>query len=78
MSGGRRMSIDGPLVTTQSGARMKGEYDRGSLVYRVPGREPGVRLTVSLTLLDEERLALAINRAGTRPEVWHRCGPPMI
>jgi hypothetical protein len=81
MAGGGRMSIDGPLVTTPGGVRMRGEYDRGSLVYAMPGLEPGSELRVSLTLLDEERLKMAINRADAkdaRPEIWHRCGPPMI
>lgn len=78
MSGGRRMSISGHLVMTPGGARIRGEYDRGSLVYALPGREPGFALLVSLTPLDEERLSRATNRPGARPEIWHRCGPPMI
>jgi hypothetical protein len=81
MAGGGRMSIDGSRVTTPGGAQMTGEYDRGSLVYAMPGLEPGSVLRVSLTLLDEERLRMAINQAGAknaRPEIWHRCGPPMI
>jgi hypothetical protein len=78
LSGGRRMSIDGPTVITATGARMQGEYHRGSLVYLLPGQEPEFAVQVALTPLDEERLSLATNRPGARPEIWHRCGPPMI
>lgn len=75
---GQRMSIDGQRIITPGGARMTGEYDHGSLVYGVRGYEPGTGFLVSLTPLDQESLRLVTNRRDVKPEIWHRCGPPMI
>jgi hypothetical protein len=72
---GRRMAINGPAVMVPGRGWTTGEYFRGALVYGVPGRQPGTRLQVSLSELDEENLEVAID--GARAEIWHRCGPPM-
>lgn len=72
---GRHMAIDGPAVMMPGRGWTTGEYSRGALVYGVPGRQPGTRVQVSLSELDEENLEVAIN--GAPAEVWHRCGPPI-
>ena len=38
---GRRLTINGPDITTPAGNKLKGNYDRHHFAYVVPAGEPG-------------------------------------
>jgi len=69
---GKRLSIDGPAITTPGGARMKGNYSRHHFSYVVPEREPGAGDTVEMALQNENEV-LILPRPGGEVELWRRC-----
>ena len=72
---GRRITINGPDITTPSGAQLKGDYDRHHFSYVVPPSEPGAGATVAMVLLSEIQMRL---RPPTGEEqTWRRCGKPI-
>lgn len=73
---GRYLSIQGPQIVTPGGAKMDGNYSRHGFSYVVPAREPGAGETVSMTLVNEQTVHLALGAAGGAPQVWRRCAPP--
>jgi len=77
ISGGRHMFIEGPQIVTPRGARTTGDYERHAFAYKVPESEPGAGSTVSMMLLDEERVQVRTEKPGATTEIWHRCGPPI-
>ena len=73
---GRYLSIQGPQIVTPGGAKMDGDYTRHGFSYVVPAREPGAGETVSMTLVNEQTVHVALGAAGGAPQVWRRCAPP--
>ena len=74
-SDGKRMSINGPDITTPGGTRMKGEYARHFFSYVVPAGEDGAGQTVAIRQLSEQ-LAHARQGSDNAPlQVWNRCQP---
>ncbi len=77
---GKRMSIEGPAITTPAGTQWHGDYNRHYFTYEVPAKDPGAGQTGYMALLNENtvRLTMAANAqaAQTSPtEIWHRCPP---
>lgn len=77
---GKRMSIEGPAITTPAGTPWHGNYNRHYFTYEVPASDPGAGQTVYMALLNENtvRLTMAADAqaAQTSPtEIWHRCPP---
>ena len=77
---GKRMSIEGPAITTPAGTQWHGNYNRHYFTYEVPAADPGAGQTVYMALLNENtvRLTMAADAqaAQTSPtEIWHRCPP---
>ena len=77
---GKRMSIEGPAITTPAGTQWHGDYNRHYFTYEVPAKDPGAGQTVYMALLNENTVRLTIatdaQKAQQSPvEVWHRCPP---
>lgn len=75
---GRRLTIDGPRITTPGGKKMTGEYDRHGFIYIIPKKEPGAGRKVTMRMLNEGTIVL---RTGPRSpksvaQTWKRCGKP--
>ena len=70
--GGRRLSIEGPAITTPGGSRLNGNYSRHHFSYVVPKPEPGAGDTVEMALQNEEEV-LILPRPGADVELWRRC-----
>jgi hypothetical protein len=78
---GKRISIQGPAITTPAGSHIQGDYGRHFFSYVVPPADAGAGQTVSMALINDDTVHL---RIGTGPayssdgpvQVWHRCGPP--
>ncbi len=71
---GKRLMINGPSLTTPTGARVQGNYDRHGFTYVVPAGDPGAGGTVEMRLLGEH--AMQSRSAGASSiEEWQRCGP---
>ena len=77
---GKRMSIEGPAITTPAGTPTRGNYSRHYFTYQVPGSDPGAGQTVYMALLNENTVKLTMASDAqaaqqTPVEVWHRCPP---
>ena len=77
---GKRMSIEGPAITTPAGTQWHGNYNRHYFTYEVPASDPGAGQTVYMALLNENTVRLTraadAQAAQTSPtEIWHRCPP---
>ena len=70
----KRMSIQGPAITTPGGQRITGDYSRHAFSYVVPNGEAGAGVTVNIQLLSEYH---AQSRQGSDPAIrdWRRCRP---
>lgn len=75
---GRRLTIDGPRITTPGGKKMTGEYDRHGFIYIVPKKEPGAGKKVTMQMLDEGTISLwtGPRSAKNAAQTWKRCGKP--
>jgi hypothetical protein len=71
-SDGKRLSIDGPAITTPGGIRIKGNYSRHHFSYVVPERETGAGDTVEMSLQNENEV-LILPHPGAELELWRRC-----
>lgn len=74
-SDGRRLTINGPDITTPGGAQLKGDYDRHHFSYVVPSSEPGAGATVAMVLLSETLMHLKPPTG--EEQTWRRCGKPI-
>ena len=72
---GRRLTINGPDITTPAGAQLKGDYDRHHFSYVVPSSEPGAGATVAMVLLSE--LQMRLKPPTGEEQTWRRCGKPI-
>ena len=72
---GKRLTINGPDITTPAGAKLKGDYDRHHFSYVVPAGEPGGGATVSMQLLNE--LNMRLTPPAGEEQQWRRCGKPI-
>lgn len=72
---GKRLTINGPDITTPAGAKLKGDYDRHHFSYVVPAGEPGGGATVSMRLLNE--LNMRLTSSAGEEQQWRRCGKPI-
>ena len=77
---GKRMSIEGPAITTPAGTQWHGNYSRHYFTYRVPDSDPGAGQTVYMALQNENTVNITMaadaQSAQKSPiEVWHRCPP---
>jgi len=72
---GRRLTINGPQLTTPTGAKIEGDYDRHGFSYVVPAFEPDAGATISLVLMNETQMRQI---APEKPDqIWRRCGKPI-
>ncbi len=68
--------IEGPQITTPSGTRMQGDYNRHGFRYTVPADEPEAGVDIVMTLISEEALEVVRRSPGkeaSAPEMWRRC-----
>lgn len=72
---GKRLTINGPDITTPAGAKLKGDYDRHHFSYIVPAGEPGGGATISMQLLNE--LNMMLKPPTGEEQNWRRCGKPI-
>ncbi len=77
---GKRMEIEGPVITTPAGTAWHGNYSRHYFTYEVPPSDPGAGQTVYMALLNENTVhitqaadAQAAQKSAV--ETWHRCPP---
>lgn len=70
---GRRISIQGPSVTTPAGVRMQGQYSRHSFAFTMPAAEADAGAQVDMALQGETRVSVRIGAAEAR--IWRRCPP---
>lgn len=71
---GRRFSIAGQDIVTETGQKTQGDYTRHSFRYTVPPNDPGAGQDVFMQLLNELTLSLRMGANG-EPEIWNRCKP---
>ncbi len=72
---GKRLTINGPDITTPAGVTLKGAYDRHHFSYVIPAGEPGGGATVSMQLLNE--LNMRLTPPAGEEQQWRRCGKPI-
>ena len=72
---GKRLTINGPDITTVAGAKIKGAYDRHHFSYVIPAGEPDAGATVSMQLLNE--LNMRLTPPAGEEQLWRRCGKPI-
>jgi|SRR6516164_5248383 hypothetical protein len=72
---GRRLSINGPDITTPGGTQLKGDYDRHHFAYVVPASEPDAGSTVTMVLLSE--ILMHLKPPAGEQQTWRRCGKPV-
>ncbi len=72
---GRRLTINGPDITTPVGTKLKGDYDRHHFAYVVPAGEAGSGATISMVLLNE--LNMRLKPPVGEDQDWRRCGKPV-
>lgn len=75
---GRHLEIDGEIVVTPGGERLKGSYDRHHFVFTLPALEThgGERVDVVLVWSDVVHIRYSAGLDETtesEPEVWTRC-----
>lgn len=75
---GRRLTIDGPKITTPGGKKMTGDYDRHGFVYVIPKKEPGAGSKATMRMLDEGTVVMRTGPASSKAveQTWKRCGKP--
>lgn len=73
-TGGVRVTISGPSIVTQGGARVAGQYDRHGFTYVVPAGEAGAGSTVEMRLLGEYDMQSRSSAQGGVMD-WRRCAP---
>jgi len=75
---GRRLSINGPKITTPGGKKMTGDYDRHGFIYVIPSKEPGAGKKAFMNLIDEYTVILRTGPDSPKAvkETWKRCGKP--
>lgn len=79
---GRRLKINGNILITPGGRRIRGEYDRHHFVFTVPASEPNGGKDVDLVLVTPDvahlrYMAGSDERSETTPEIWTRCKEPL-
>ena len=70
-TGGRRIAIEGPSVTTPKGVRMQGNYSRHAFAFTMPPVEIDAGAPVEMRLQGESRVRVSIG--GGEPQIWRRC-----
>lgn len=70
---GRRITIEGPSVTTPAGVQMRGDYTRHSFGFIMPAPESDAGAVVAMQLQGETRVQVVIGTGA--PQVWRRCPP---
>lgn len=70
---GRRITIEGPSVTTPAGVQMQGAYGRHSFAFTMPAAESDAGAAVAMQLQGETRVQVIIGTAA--PQIWRRCPP---
>ena len=72
---GKRLSIDGPAITTPGGNHISGDYDRHGFRYIIPAPEQPAGKAVTMNVLDDENMQLTGGFAGASVQDWRRCPP---
>jgi hypothetical protein len=72
---GRRLEIAGPVIVTPGGSRIEGIYSRHYFSYVAPAADTPPGVNVEMALVNE--WTVHARAAGSEPEVWHRCAPPV-
>lgn len=72
---GKRLSIDGPAITTPGGNHITGDYDRHGFRYIIPAPEQPAGKAVTMSVLDDENMQLTGGFAGAAVQDWRRCPP---
>jgi len=72
---GRHFTIQGPSIVTPAGNQTQGDYSRHAFSYTVPSSEKEAGLVISMTLLNEQTLALirGSSSSSSPAETWRRC-----
>jgi hypothetical protein len=74
--GQRRLTIDGPRLTTPAGARIEGNYTRHGFSYKAPTGEIEAGLEIEMQLMGEH--AMLFRPQGTASaQTWTRCARPV-
>ena len=68
---GRHLTIRGPQITTPTGKRLDGNYDRHAFSYVAPAPEPDAGKTIAMTLVNEN--TVHVRSAEAPAQVWRRC-----
>lgn len=71
-NGGKRLSINGPAITTPGGNKITGDYDRHGFRYVVPAGEPAAGGTVDMVLIDDDTVQVK-PPGDAKLEQWKRC-----
>lgn len=73
----RHMTIDGPVIVTPGGTKMRGLYDRHGFRYTVPAGEPDAGAEVDMVQFNEQTIQVTTAPGTTagqpRTEIWNRC-----
>ncbi len=69
------LSIKGPMITTPSGATLRGDYRRHAFDYVAPEGDPDAGLGIEIRQLSEDYMNFSRVRGGVHdaPELWKRC-----
>lgn len=68
---GRHLTIRGPQITTPTGKRLDGNYDRHAFSYVAPAPEADAGKTIAMTLVNEN--TVHVRSAESPAQVWRRC-----
>ena len=71
--GGRRISIEGPLLVTPGGAKVQGDYSRHSFSYVTPTQEPEAGQKVDMLLMSETSVQVRTGGDPRSTRGWQRC-----
>ena len=69
----RHMTIDGPVIVTPGGTKMKGLYDRHGFQYTVPAGEADAGAQVDMIQHDDNTIQVTTGGGQSRSEIWNRC-----
>ena len=72
---GQRVKIEGPIIITPSGKKVKGEYDRHTFLYTIPAGEPHAGEKGDFTV-QHDTLAHFTRSGSSQFEEWEPCPAP--
>ena len=67
----KHFRIAGSSITTPAGTETTGNYSRHAFSYVVPEGDPGAGQAIGMQLLNEDEVAVSIDRG--EPKIWRRC-----